>query len=64
MIQLDNSHKGTFVTIILASFGWLDVNLISQIVFMSATIVTATLTSIYTIKKIKKLNNEKDSEKY
>jgi len=64
MLQLDNSHKGTLLTFLFASFGWIDVNAVSQLVFMSATIVTGTLTSIYTIKKIKKLNNEKDSKKY
>jgi len=63
-LQIDNSHRGTIATILLGAFSKMDVNAASQIVFMLATIVTGTLTSIYTIKKIKQLNNEKNSEKY
>lgn len=61
MQLMDNSHRGTIATMLLAFFGWIDVNAASQIVFMVATLTTGTLTSIYTYKKIKNLNNEKDS---
>lgn len=61
MQLMDNSHRGTIATMILAFFGWIDVNAASQIVFMVATLTTGTLTSIYTYKKIKNLNNEKNS---
>lgn len=59
-IQFDNSHRGTLATIILSIFGYIDINAASQVVFMLATLTTGTLTSIYTYKKIKKLNDEKD----
>lgn len=60
-LQMDNSHRGTLATMLFAFLGWIDVNAASQVVFMLATLTTGTLTSIYTYKKIKKLNNEKDS---
>ena len=63
-IPFDEAHKGTLATIILSVLGWLDVSVASQFVFMMATLTTGTLTSIYTYKKIKKLDNEKDSEKH
>ena len=63
-IQFDESHKGTIVTFILSFLGWLDINSASQIVFMFATLTTGTLTSIYTYKKIKHLENEKNSKKH
>ena len=63
-LQVDHSHRGTIATIILAFFGWVDVNAASQIIFMIATLTTGTLTSIYTYKKIKQLNNEKDTHKH
>ena len=59
--QIDHSHRGTLATMLLAFLGAFDIDAASQIVFMCATIVTATLTSIYTIKKIKQLNNEKNT---
>jgi len=62
-LQMDNSHRGTIATMIFAFFGWIDVNTASQLVFMTATLVTGTLTSIYTYKKIKYLNDENNSEK-
>lgn len=62
--QFDEAHKGTLATIVLSVLGWLDVSVASQFVFMMATLTTGTLTSIYTYKKIKKLDNEKNSEKY
>jgi len=61
-IQIDNSHRGTLATIILSIFGYIDINAASQVVFMLATLTTGTLTSIYTYKKIKKLNDEKDTK--
>ena len=63
-IPFDESHKGTLATIVLSVLGWLDVSTASQFVFMMATLTTGTLTSIYTYKKIKKLDNEKNSEKH
>lgn len=63
-LQMDNSHRGTLATMILAFFGWIDVNAASQVVFMIATLTTGTLTSIYTYKKIKNLNNEKDTTEH
>ena len=59
-IQFDESHKGTLATLLFSFLGWLDINAASQVVFMVATLTTGTLTSIYTYKKIKNLNNEKD----
>lgn len=63
-IPFDESHKGTLATIVFSVLGWLDVSTASQFVFMLATLTTGTLTSIYTYKKIKKLDNEKNSEKH
>jgi len=63
-IPFDDSHRGTLATIILSIFGYLDINAASQLVFMVATLTTGTLTSIYTYKKIKNINNEKNSNKH
>lgn len=63
-IPFDDSHKGTIATFILSIFGYMDINAASQLVFMIATLTTGTLTSIYTYKKIKNINNEKDSTKH
>lgn len=60
----DESHKGTLATIIFSFLGWLDINAASQVIFMIATLTTGTLTSIYTYKKIKNLENEKDPKKH
>lgn len=63
-IPFDDAHKGTLATIILSVLGTLDINAASQLVFMFATLTTGTLTSIYTYKKIKKLDHEKDTKKH
>ena len=63
-IPFDDSHRGTLATIILSIFGYMDINAASQLVFMLATLTTGTLTSIYTYKKIKNINNEKDIDKH
>lgn len=60
----DGSHKGTLATIIFSFLGWLDINSASQVIFMLATITTGTLTSLYTYKKIKHLDNEKTTKKH
>lgn len=65
MQQLNNnSIIGTIATIILGAYGVLDVDIISKIVFMTASVTTCTFTSIYTYHKIKKLKNESNSEKH
>lgn len=61
---IDGSHKGTFATVLFSFLGWIDVNAASQLVFMVATLITGTLTSIYTLKKIKRLDDEKDPKKH
>ena len=62
-LQIDNSHKGTLLTILISYLGFVDIDAANQVIYMIATITTATLTSIYTIKKIKQLNNENNSKK-
>lgn len=60
---IDDSHRGTIATMMLSFLGYIGIDTLSQIVFMVGTIVTGTLTSIYTIKKIKKLNNDENNTK-
>ena len=63
-IPFDESHKGTLATILFSAIGSLSISEFSQIVFTIATFTTGTLTSIYTYKKIKNINNEKDIDKH
>lgn len=65
MSQLNNNSViGTLATIVLGAYGVLDVDLISKIVFMTASVTTCTFTSIYTYHKIKKIKHESDIEKH
>jgi hypothetical protein len=62
-LQIDNSHKGTLLTILISYLGFVDIDAANQVIYMIATITTATLTCIYTVKKIKKLNDENNTKK-
>ena len=63
-IPFDESHKGFLATIFFSVIGSLNIGEVSQIVFTLATLTTGTLTSIYTIKKIKQIDNEKNTKKH
>ena len=63
-MQLDNSVQGSILTIIISIIGLTEIDAMSKIVFMAASSITCIFTSVYTYKKMKNLNNEKNNQKH
>jgi hypothetical protein len=63
-IHLDDSFVGTFITIVISAVGLNEIDLISKIFFLAASTISCLVTTIYTLKKIKNLKNEKINEEH
>ena len=59
LMQIDNSVQGSILTIIISIIGLNEIDIISKIVFMSASSITCVITTMYTYKKMKNIKNEK-----
>lgn len=61
-MQIDNSIQGTILTIIISVVGLTEIDIISKVVFMAASSITCVVTTMYTYKKMKNIDNEKTNK--